>query len=86
MQLALNGTVVSVDDSHIAWLSDINSQFGDVVATNFNTESALRGGGMLNGTLKVSKIYKAFAVDSLQVLRDVQSNKYVIPRSYSCSK
>ena len=52
VQLLLNGA--TLDDQHIAWESDIDHQFGDVAPTNFNTISSLRGGGTLNGTLKVS--------------------------------
>ena len=54
MQPILNGATLSVDDSHIAWPSDINYKFASTAPTNFNTDPPLRGGGTLNGTLKVS--------------------------------
>ena len=50
----LNGAVLGVDDSHIAWPSDINYKFANTVPTNFNTDPPLRGGGTLNNTLKVN--------------------------------
>jgi hypothetical protein len=64
-QLELNGTEMSVDDSRIAWPSDINYKFVDAVPTNFNTEPALRGGGTLNGTLKVSQHHKVLPLAGL---------------------
>ena len=64
-QLELNGTQMSLDESHIAWPSDINYKFGDVVPTNFNPEPALRGGGTLNGTLKVSQHHDVFPIAGL---------------------
>jgi len=51
-QPMLNGVMLSVDDSHIAWPSDINHKFANEATTNFNTVPAFRGGGTLNGTLK----------------------------------
>ena len=54
VQPMLNGAALSVDDSHIAWPSDINYKFANTAPTNFNTDPPLRGGGTLSGTLKVS--------------------------------
>ena len=54
VQPLLNGAVLSVDDSHIAWPSDIDYKFANNAPTNFNTDPPLRGGGTLNDTLKVS--------------------------------
>ncbi|CAK0771626.1 hypothetical protein CVIRNUC_003879 [Coccomyxa viridis] len=48
----LDGAALSVDNSHIAWPSDINYKFANAAPTNFNTDPPLRGGGTLNGTLK----------------------------------
>ena len=52
-QPILDGAALSVDNSHIAWPSDINYKFANAAPTNFNTDPPLRGGGTLNGTLKV---------------------------------
>lgn len=53
VQPMLNGAVLTVDDSHIAWPSDIDYKFANNAPTNFNTDPPLRGGGTLNDTLKV---------------------------------
>ena len=79
MQLELNGTEISVDDSHIAWPSDIDHQFSDVVPINFNTNPALRGGGTLNGTLKVSHHHKVFTLAGLHGCQEQQA--FVIQES-----
>ena len=52
MQLVPNASML--DDQHIAWASDIEHQFGGVAPTNFNDDPSFRGGGTLNGTLRVS--------------------------------
>ncbi len=53
LQVSLNGEEVSIDDSNIAWKTDVDDMFADVPTTNFNTVPALRGGATINGTLQV---------------------------------
>jgi hypothetical protein len=43
---------VAVDETGIAWPSDVAYKFGDVTPANHNDDVATRGGGQINGTLK----------------------------------
>jgi hypothetical protein len=49
----MDGEGLTVDDSNIAWKTDVDKMFAAVLATFFNTLPQLRGGGTINGTLKV---------------------------------
>ena len=52
-QVSLNGAAVALDDSNIAWKTDINKRFPSANASHFNTVPELRGGNSISGSIKV---------------------------------
>lgn len=52
-QVSLNGAAVALDDSNIAWKTDINKRFPSANASYFNTVPELRGGNSISGSIKV---------------------------------
>ncbi|KAK9906827.1 hypothetical protein WJX75_008713 [Coccomyxa subellipsoidea] len=51
-QVSLNGAAVALDDSNIAWKTDINKRFPSANASHFNTVPELRGGNSISGSIK----------------------------------
>ena len=49
----MDGAAVAINDSHIAWKTDINKRFPSAPASHFNTVPALRGGNAISGPIKV---------------------------------
>ena len=52
---AADGAAVTINGSNIAWDSDRNTKFGNVLPQNFNTDPDLRGGGTLPPNQPVSQ-------------------------------
>lgn len=51
IKVTIEGAAVAIDESGISWYQDRDHKYADILPSNFQTVSALRGGAAMNTTL-----------------------------------